>query len=159
MSHGSIEKCEPNLTPMLDLVLQLVMFFMLCANFLMEDVNAAIKLPSAIQAKPLDKAEDYVIFLNVDKQGHVLLSKESKADVLTNALQVQSYLKSRHEFDEARIAREEKAGRKGARVSLVVIRADKDCTFKQVNEIMGACRRAGYADVQLRAIVQTAGTR
>ena len=158
MSHGSIEKCEPNLTPMLDLVLQLVMFFMLCANFLMEDVNASIKLPTAIQAKPLDKAEDYVIFLNVDKKGHVILSKESKADVLTNPIQVQSYLRGRHEFDEGRIKRDEKAGKKG-RLSLVVIRADKDCTFKQVNDIMGACRSAGYADVQLRAVVQTSATK
>jgi biopolymer transport protein ExbD len=134
------------------------MFFMLCANFLMEDVNASIKLPTAIQAKPLDKAEDHVIFLNVDKKGNVVLSKDSKTDILTNAQQVQNYLKLKHEFDESRIKQAEKAGKKG-RLSLVVIRADKDCNFKQIYDIMGACRRAGYADVQLRAIVQTSATK
>jgi biopolymer transport protein ExbD len=158
MSLGNLDKAEPNLVPMLDLVLQLVMFFMLCANFLMEDVNAAIKLPSAIQAKPLDKSEDYVVFLNVDKKGHVLLGKEAKSDVLTNAIQVQNYMRDRKQFDDARIQRDEKAGKKG-RLSLVVIRADKDCQFKQVNDIMLACRRVGYADVQLRAIVQASATK
>ena len=41
MSHGSSssDKCEPNLVPLLDMVLQLVMFFMVCANFVMEQVN------------------------------------------------------------------------------------------------------------------------
>ena len=44
----SSDKCEPNLTPLLDMVLQLVMFFMLCANFVMEQVNESVKLPLAI---------------------------------------------------------------------------------------------------------------
>ena len=51
MSHGSTEKCEPNLTPLLDLVLQLVMFFMLCANFVVEQTSDKIKLPEAEAAK------------------------------------------------------------------------------------------------------------
>ena len=48
MSHGSSDKCEPNFTPLLDLVLQLVMFFMLCANFVMDQTSVEIKLPDAI---------------------------------------------------------------------------------------------------------------
>ena len=55
MSHGSTEKCEPNFTPLLDLVLQLVMFFMICANFVMEQTSVEIKLPKAIAAKALEK--------------------------------------------------------------------------------------------------------
>lgn len=153
MSHGNLEKCEPNLVPMLDLVLQLVMFFMLCANFIQEDLNISIKLPSAIQAKPLDKTEDYVIYLNVDKDG-VISSGKGAGNVHTNVLQLQNYLRDVYRFDQARIEREEKAGRQ-ARLSLVVIRGDKDCTFKQINDVMDTCRRVGYADVQLRAIVQT----
>jgi biopolymer transport protein ExbD len=158
MSLGSIDKCEPNLVPMLDLVLQLVMFFMLVANFIQDDLVNTIKLPTAIQAKPLDKSEDHVIFLNVDKQGRVLLAKDPRpGDILTNAIQVQNYLKDRMGFDVARKAREEKVGKPG-RVSLVVIRADKDCHFKQINDVMDACRRSGYTDIQLRAIVQNSAT-
>jgi biopolymer transport protein ExbD len=159
MSLGSIEKCEPNLVPMLDLVLQLIMFFMLVTNFIQDDLVTTIKLPTAIQAKPLDKSEDHVIFLNVDKKGNVLLAKDPKpGDILTNAIQVQNFLRGRMEYDVARKAREEKIGKPG-RVSLVVIRADKDSHFKQVNDVMDACRRSGYTDVQLRAIVQNSATK
>src|SRR4051812_32772538 len=76
MSHGSSssEKCEPNLVPLLDLVLQLVMFFMVCANFVMEQVNEAIKLPAALAAKPLAPNDPETLYLNVSAQGKVLLS-------------------------------------------------------------------------------------
>src|SRR4029079_343313 len=42
---------EPNLVPLLDLVLQLVMFFMMCANFVMEENDQTIKLPHSQQCE------------------------------------------------------------------------------------------------------------
>jgi biopolymer transport protein ExbD len=157
MSLGNLEKAEPNLVPLLDLVLQLIMFFLLCGNFLMEDLNATIKLPTAIQAKPLDKAEEYVIFLNINEKGHVLLGKGDDG-TLTNPLALQAELRRYHENDVARIERLKREGKEG-RLSLVVIRADKNCRFKQVYDYLEACRRVGYADVQLRAIVQSTSAR
>src|SRR5438876_9462003 len=75
MSLGNLQRCEPNLIPMLDLVLQLIMFFMLVTNFIADDLNESVRLPHALQARPLDKSEDYVITLNVDSKGRVLLTK------------------------------------------------------------------------------------
>ena len=74
MSHGiggHGKRAEPNLTPLLDLVLQLVMFFMLVANFVMDELSDKIKLPVASQAKPLDGQGHHFIYLNVDKSGRV----------------------------------------------------------------------------------------
>src|SRR5882672_1883142 len=99
MAHGSTERCEPNLIPLLDLVLQLVMFFMVCANFVMEHVNESIKLPEAVAAKPLDANAQYIIFLNVNEEGFVLLSgldvqgANKDENTLRNPIQVQSYMK------------------------------------------------------------------
>jgi len=45
---------EPNLIPLLDLVLQMVMFFMACTNFAMENLNEAVQLPLAQSAKPVE---------------------------------------------------------------------------------------------------------
>jgi biopolymer transport protein ExbD len=167
MSHGSIEKCEPNLIPMLDLVLQMVMFFMLCANFIQDDLNEGVKLPHALAARPLDKSEEYVITLNIDKKGRVLFMKGNEAAVdaalqanpndprvLTNKFQVQSVMKVKYNADQARIEAAEKAGSKvKQRVSLIVIRAHENATYKMVNDVLEGCRMAGYADVQLRAQV------
>ena len=36
--------------------------------------------------------------------------------------------------------------------SLVIVRADMRHDYKEINEILGAARAAGYKDIQLRAI-------
>src|SRR5829696_3378550 len=96
---GDEMKAEPNLTPLLDLVLQLVMFFMLCANFVMEQVNETIKLPTAIEAKSLDKTIDNYVILNVNPQGKVLLARD---EVLEGPVQVRQYMKNAFDLDKAR---------------------------------------------------------
>ena len=40
---------------------------------------------------------------------------------------------------------------KGKGRSLIILRAHRDCNYKQVHDVMTACRRAGYTDIQLRA--------
>lgn len=153
-SHGAAtsDKCEPNLIPMLDLVLQLVMFFMICANFVMEQVNETIKLPEAIAAKPLENKDDYIIFLNVNSKGQVLLSALDAIDgedVLSNPKQVEFYMKKRYEED----IRGAGGDRSKPPRSLIIIRADKETPFDQVYGIMKACRLAGYERAQLRTLV------
>jgi biopolymer transport protein ExbD len=155
MSHSASDKCEPNLIPLLDLVLQLVMFFMVCANFVMEQVSEAIRLPQAVVAKPIEKADEYIIFLNVDKDGKVILAGldargTSKEDnILTNQQQVLTYMKGRYSEDMRRAPR---PGQAGPTPSLVIVRADKEANFEKVYEVMKACRNAKYDRAQLRAI-------
>ena len=155
MSHGSSssDKCEPNLIPLLDLVLQLVMFFMVCANFVMEQVNESIKLPEAVASKPLDKRDEYIIFINVNEKGEVLRSPldtpAGQPSVLTNPAQVQTWMKQRYEED-IRAAGGDKS--KPAR-SVLIIRADKRTPFEKVYGIMKACQLAGFQRAQLRAII------
>ena len=62
---------EPNLVPLLDLILQLVMFFMACTNFARENISEAIKLPLAQKAMPLEDEEikSQRLFLNVEDTG------------------------------------------------------------------------------------------
>jgi biopolymer transport protein ExbD len=155
MSHGSNtdEKCEPNLVPMLDMVLQLVMFFMVCANFVMEQVNDTIKLPTAIAAKPLDAKAAEPIFLNIDKKGVVLLSglqaqANGGRERLENPLQVQNFLRRQFELDLAANG----GDRTKPPRSSVILRADQEASFEHVYGIMKAVRLAGYQQVQLRAI-------
>jgi len=156
MSHGSSDKCEPNFTPLLDLVLQLVMFFMLCANFVMDQTNVEIKLPKAIAAQPLSSTDDYTIYLNVNAQGKVILSstdqyKDSEGkvtDTLDNAEQVYIFLARRAKEDIA--AAGPGAKEKGPR-SVIILRVHRECPFDKTYGIMKSCRRAQYLNVRLRA--------
>lgn len=162
MSHGSTEKCEPNFTPLLDLVLQLVMFFMLCANFVLDQTSVEIKLPHALAAKPLPADQEYMIFLNVNKEGKVILSpsdqykNEATGDLITtldNPAQVALFLKARAKEDRRAMgpANADKPLR-----SIIILRVHEDCSFEKTYGIMKACRQAEYLRVQLRAIVGNA---
>lgn len=141
----SHDKCEPNLTPLLDVVLQLVMFFMLCANFVMESVNETIKLPEAIAAKALDKdVRDYLI-LNIDSKGATTVTNE----VFETPAKIKGFLKNQLDLDKARTKPAEWEKQKGR--SVIILRADQKCNFKQVNDVMEVCRSVGYLNLQLRA--------
>lgn len=154
MSHGSTERCEPNFTPLLDLVLQLVMFFMLCANFVLEQTNVDIKLPEANAAKALEKSEDDPFFLNVNEQGHVLLSpNQQEGDVarLDNEIQVENYMKRRAAEDKR--AAEAKGEKWEKPTRTLILRVHKLTAFGKTYAIMKACRKAGYEKVQLRVLL------
>jgi len=148
MSHGNLEKCEPNLTPMLDMVLQLVMFFMLCANFVMDQVNESIKLPEAIAARGLDIKDERLLFLNVDLNGKVLLSKLDAEDSLSldNKIQVASYMKRRMQRDVAA-----SPNPKAPVLSTIIIRGDHRARFEKINDVVEGIRSAGYKQVRIRA--------
>src|SRR5438445_1621028 len=71
MSHviSDDARAEPNLVPLLDLVFQLIMFFMICVNFVSAQLNEEIKLPISQSARAMDKAEVEVLVLNMDANG------------------------------------------------------------------------------------------
>lgn len=147
---ASPDKCEPNMTPLLDVILQLVMFFMLCANFVMDQVNESIKLPDAIEAKALDKDVTEYIILNVAADGRVLTNNDDDDQGLVNQIQVENFLKTRYKLDQlAAVPQDWEAG-KGR--SVIIVRAHKDCSFKMVHDVMAACSKIGYTNIQLRAI-------
>ena len=77
--HGAGETTieEPNLVPLLDLVLQMVMFFMAVTNFAMENVNESIKLPLAQSAKPIEEVGTDILYMNVDHQGNLLVTRDN----------------------------------------------------------------------------------
>src|SRR6516165_69983 len=74
MSHGSeaaSRAADPNLTPLLDVVLQLLMFFMMCTNFVTTQVNKNIQLPVMTSARPADKKDVDLLYLNIRADGAV----------------------------------------------------------------------------------------
>src|SRR5262249_31802116 len=148
MGHGSTEKAEPNFTPLLDLVLQLVMFMMLCANFVMRETEIDIKLPEAVTAKALEKQEGEYFFLNVNEQGVVVLTPTQivgDQKLLENADQVRVYMLGV-------AANEKKRTGKDLPQAVLVLRVDKLTRFEKTYAIMKACRQAGYEKVQLRVM-------
>jgi biopolymer transport protein ExbD len=152
-SNNAIQ-AEPNLVPLLDLVFQLIMFFMVCVNFVSQQVNEDIKLPVAQSARPMDKTDVDVLFLNLDQNGKLIVPGRDQP--LTTLPQMRVYLRQVYE-DTKRVAQE--SGDKGGRVkTTVVIRGDRRTTYLKIFDLMQLCKEAGYQKLQLRALTQVGGS-
>lgn len=66
VSTGSNEM-EVNLTPLLDLILQLIMFFLACINFAADQASGNVMLPMSISATEIQpKTEQEYIMINIE---------------------------------------------------------------------------------------------
>lgn len=152
MSHGGGGeggvKAEPNLTPMLDLVLQLVMFFMLVANFAMEQVSADVSLPSAQSAVPPDKTDE-PLFLNVLPEGNVKVT--GKEELLDTEDRIKFYLLQ--EASDIKKKNKER-GLSEDLNTIIVIRADRSADYKSVYKLLQLCKTVGFRKLQLRATIK-----
>src|SRR4051812_3149352 len=170
MSHGPVAEgssAEPNLTPLLDMVLQLLMFFMMCVNFVTEQVSEDVKLPVSQSARPMDKTESDVLFLNLKpfrsdefrgRYRDADVQKFQEGDPCVLALleppmklnQVQYFLK--RQFEDA--SRNAKDGRVK---TAVIVRAHQDTQYDQVYRVLQMCKNVGYRELHLRAISKGGG--
>src|SRR5262245_31916645 len=145
MSHGHEKPAEPNLVPLLDLVLQIVMFFMICANFVVEQLDQKIVLPTAATAKSLDASESSLLFINVDETGR-LLPVDGGQPILS-PVAIEAYMRRKFQ-DRLRIV----DGKKDeAEKMLVIIRAHEAVKFEAVYRVLKATKQAGFKRLQLRA--------
>ena len=115
-----------DLTPMIDMVFNLLIFFMVVSRFAQEDRELDVILPSASEARPLT-ARPKEVFVNIDHQGRYFLEGRVMAED-----EVDAYL--------TRAARDNPLGQS------VVIRADKRVAFENVVVVMNLCNKAGIRD-------------
>lgn len=127
-----------NLTPMLDVVLNLVMFFLVTTHFshAEEEQQFPIELPKVTAAQPLTGLPDELV-INIDREGRFYLGDVERSP---EALE-----------EELRAA----AGRYADRS--VVIRGDGDGLYQPVMTAMNICDRAGISKLRLanRALTGT----
>lgn len=118
-----------NMTPMIDVVFNLLIFFMVVSKFSEEDRELDVQLPSASTAMPLT-VKPKEIFINIDHNGRYFVDRrEMDAD------EVETFL--------MRAARDNPVSQS------VIIRADKRVPLDPVVKVMDLCNRARITDYQL----------
>lgn len=136
---------EPNLTPILDMVFQLITFFMLSISLKAASVDARIHLPVFGSARPSsEEHQQDVVVLNINESG--MLS------VYGHPCDLDEYL--RHEATAIR-AKAESDGKETDEHELratAVIRADKETPFTKLNEVLQACKQHGFRKVTLKVL-------
>jgi len=144
-------KAEPNLTPLLDVVFQLITFFMLMVNFSSDNYDRRITLPVAGSARPVEDdtqvGQDRLV-LNIDKEGHLLMGGD--AQPLYKAIQ-----SIKHQADLIRLnlkAANHKFDATGSLPTTIVLRADRDTAFTALFDLIKACQSNGFRKFALKAM-------
>lgn len=144
LEHGA--NAEPDLVPMLDMVFQLITFFMLVINFKSASMDLDLKLPVVGSARPVDGAGQDLLVLNINEKGELRVY----GNLIT---EIEPYLKAEAQASLA-IAQQGDPNLKfgDALPSTVVIRADKRTPFNLLNKVVKTCQDCGYRSFALKAM-------
>src|SRR5262245_51370209 len=137
---------EPNLTPILDMVFQLITFFMLVINFQGAALDQSLKLPVLGSARPLDtQGHEELLVLNIDSKGRLRVYGVSQ-DVAT-------YIAREARVAALKVAAQNRNFKRGDELpTMVVIRADRATPFKLLNDIVKVCQSHGFRKFSLKAM-------
>ncbi|MBX3443814.1 MAG: biopolymer transporter ExbD [Planctomyces sp.] len=132
------EEPQLNLTPMIDVVLQLVIFFMVGTQFVDSERKYDINLPLVTDAQPLTERPDEIV-INISKTGDVSLGAEpvDEQSLLTRLREAQQRY-----ADQA-----------------VVIRGDMECVYQTVVTVLDVCKLANISHIQVATRVENQAIR
>jgi biopolymer transport protein ExbD len=115
-----------DLTPMMDMVFNLLIFFMVVSQFANEERDLKVQLPDGSQAMPLT-AKPREIFVNIDKDGRYFVRSQQVTFEALGQLLMQAALNN-------------------PASQSVVIRADRRAAWDHVAAAMRLCNQAGIRD-------------
>ena len=135
---GAVGDVSPDMTPMIDCVFQLMIFFILCTEVAAADLEL-LTLPTASEAIPNRGSDDRRLVLNVTQGGEVRHRGRVQAPAdLARLLKLHASL----------VPDREKPGLSGA---AVIVRGDTGAEYRHVNAIMRECAHAGIWKLELGA--------
>jgi biopolymer transport protein ExbD len=121
-----------NLTPLIDVVFLLLIFFLVATRFEEQERELDIVLPSATQAKPLI-SRAHELFINIDEHGRYTVNGK-----LLSARELEQGLAQ---------AAADNPGRQP-----VIIRADRRCFWEFVVVAMDLCNKAQIRDYRVTTL-------
>jgi biopolymer transport protein ExbD len=121
-----------DLTSMIDVVFQLLLFFLVASKFADEERDMKVVLPQASEARPM-VAKRQEFFVNVDREGQYSIG--GKAVDLAELDRQFAQLAASNPGKEA-----------------VIIRADKKCDWEFVVAVMNACNKANIRDYRVSTL-------
>jgi biopolymer transport protein ExbD len=121
-----------NLTPMIDCVFHLLIFFLAAAELSEEEREMKVLLPEASEAMPLT-SKPREVFINIDQAGRYYVTGE-----LLTLEDLAAVLKTAWTNNPGRAS--------------VVIRADRRCQWQFVVGAMDACNKARIRDYRVTSL-------
>ncbi len=143
---------KPNLTPILDMVFQLITFFMLVMNFKAGALDTSLRLPVVGSARAVDaQGQTSLLILNIDKEGNL--------NVYGQARPVDSYIAGEAQAELLAARRKNPDLQFGDELpTTVVIRADRATEYRMVHRVIETCQKYGFRNFALKALNKEEGT-
>jgi len=149
------ESAEPNLTPLLDIVFQLITFFMLVINFATDNYDQRVHLPDAGSALPVEdvqRVQEDRLVLNIDKNGNLLTGNEIQPiNEATRTI--------KHEADLVKLNLKVTGLKLDVATAglptTIILRADKDASFSSILSLIKACQTQGFRKFALKAMIRS----
>jgi biopolymer transport protein ExbD len=131
------EESGVNMTPMIDVVFQLIIFFVCTVELERTQFDESIKLAMAPHGRPVETKDPREINIDVDTQGRISIARVYMSD---------GYLRQ--------ILR--KAVAQSGQTTPVVIRGDVTTRHEYIKRVMDACAYAGLWKVKFSAVKESA---
>jgi biopolymer transport protein ExbD len=145
-SLSAENRAEPNMTPILDMVFQLITFFVLVINFKTAAIALTLRLPVVGSARPVESHSGDLLVLNIDKQGTLKVFNNPVKDI-------PGYLANEAQASLLAARRTDPKIQAGDDLSTtVVVRADKETPFKLVYRVTSACQENGFRNFSFKAL-------
>jgi len=128
LKTGSLEEPNLNLTPMIDIVFLLIIFFMVGTQFAQTEELFAVELPTAGSVEPVSRGPDALV-ISVAQDGRI--SMAGKLLTLTD------------------LETELVAARENYPAQAIVVRGEGEGRYQTVMDVLSAAGRAKIADISL----------
>jgi biopolymer transport protein ExbD len=135
---GDPSTTDIDMTPMIDMTFQLITFFMFVMNFSEAEQDDRIQLPLSQLAKPVERALESPITLQLTDKGSVIYAGE-----LVSVGDIGTFLER-----EKTVMLD--AGKEPS-AATVIVRADGRSKTGEVQEIVRKCQEKGFERFALRA--------
>lgn len=123
---------SPNMTPVIDMVFLLLIFFLCATRFDQEERELTAVLPEVVQAEPLSMPPQELV-VNITREGRYMVMRETISEDQLAALL-------------------RRAGEKNPGTQAVLIRGDAESAWKLGVRVMGLCNRANIMDYRVAVI-------
>lgn len=146
-SLAAEDNVEPNMTPILDMVFQLITFFMLVINFKGAALDQSLQLPILGSAKPIESAEgESLLVLNVDPDGKLKVDGMEQKDPTAYIQQEARVCLKTAQAENPKLTANDELP------TIVVVRADVNTHVDAVNTIVTLCQKQRFKRFSFRAL-------
>ncbi|MBN1672028.1 MAG: biopolymer transporter ExbD [Kiritimatiellae bacterium] len=137
--RGRVEELRIDMTPMIDIVFQMIIFFVVTIELEKQLFTESIQLAQSPHGPMIEQKDPRTVVVEVDHKGHILIAQ-------TEVTPLQFYAIMR------------KAVKAGGQTTPVLIRGDSRTRHEDIRRCIDACTRAGLWKVSFAAIKEKAKT-